>query len=79
MLGTNNELHHFCWLSADTVRDRAFNPISAMTTMPKLTIEASKSPAAPARPQSGVCYVAVTRALPRRSISSTPEPAAKSP
>jgi hypothetical protein len=79
MLGTDNELHRLCWLSADNVSARTFNPISAMTTTPKLTTEASNSPVAPSPPQSGASHLAISSVLPHRSISSTPEPAAKSP
>src|SRR5215831_6877050 len=75
MLGANNELHHLCWPSADNASGRTFNAISAMTTTPKLTIEASNSPLAPSPPQSGVWNVAVSRALLHRSIPSTPETA----
>jgi hypothetical protein len=53
--------------------------ISAMTTTAKLTTQASKSPIAPSPPQSGTSHLASSRALIHRSISATPEPAAKSP
>jgi hypothetical protein len=69
MLGTDNELHHLCWLSADNVSARTFNPISAMTTTPKLTTEASNSPGARSQLQSGKCYLATARKLLHRSIS----------
>jgi hypothetical protein len=79
MLGTHDELHHRCWLAAGNVSGRTFNPISAMRTTPKLTIEPSKSSVAPSAPQSGAWHLAISRALLHRSISSTPERAAKSP
>jgi hypothetical protein len=78
-LAAYTELHQLCWFSADNVGDRTFNPISAMRTTPKLTIEASRSPVAPSPPKSGAWHLAISRALPHRFISSTPEPAAKSP
>jgi hypothetical protein len=63
MLGTHNELHHLWRFSADNLSGRSFNAISAMTTTPNLTIEASKSPVVPLAPQSGAWHLAISRAL----------------
>jgi hypothetical protein len=79
MLGTHNDPHRLCWLSADNIIGRTFNVISATGTMPKLTIEASKTPVAPSAPQSCAWHVAMSRAPLHRCTSSTPERAAKSP
>jgi hypothetical protein len=79
MLGTHNELYHLCWLSADAVIGRTLDPISSITTTQELTIEASNSPAALSRLQSGAWHVAGSSTLPHRSIVASPKPAAISP
>jgi hypothetical protein len=69
MLDTHNDAHHLCWLCADNVTGRSFNPISSIGTTQKLTIKASRSPVARSRLQSGACHVAISRTLLHRSIS----------
>jgi hypothetical protein len=32
MLATHNDAHHLCWLCADNVTGRSFNPISSIGT-----------------------------------------------
>jgi hypothetical protein len=79
MLGNNNQLHRLCWVSADNASVRTSNPIPAITATPKLIIETSKSPVARSASQPAAQHLASSRRLLHRSVSSTPERAAKSP
>jgi hypothetical protein len=79
MFNTDNELHHLCWLSAADASSRASNPVSETAYTQALIIKASNSPVARSRLHSDICSVAGRRALPHRSLSSTPELAVKSP
>jgi hypothetical protein len=59
MLDTHNDAHHLCWLCADNVTGRSFNPISSIAITQKLKIEASRSPVARQPLQSGAWHVAI--------------------
>ncbi len=68
-----------CWISADTVPNRALVPISPIETTRALLIDATPSPVARSLLQSGARDVAKSRTLQLRGTTSKPGLAANSP
>ncbi len=79
VLETHRYVRCPCWLSTDTVPNRALTPISPIATTQALLIETTPNPVARSSLQSSARDPAKSRTLQLRGTTSKSESAANSP